>query len=59
LKKEWEQFQELDRLEVQLQKCRALGAWAVHSDSKERLEQEMRVSFDPKSFVLTISGVFF
>ncbi len=44
LQKEWEQFQEIDRLEVDLQRCRAQGSWAVYREMQEKLDGEIRVS---------------
>jgi chromosome segregation ATPase len=44
LKKEWEQFQELDKLEVQVQQYRAQGAWAVLNEKQEELDVDLRVS---------------
>jgi len=44
LRKEWEQFQEIDRLEVDLQRCRAEGTWAVFHETQEELDGQMRVS---------------
>ena len=44
LKKEWEQFIEIDKMEVELQRRRAEGAWAVHQDCQEKLDLDMRVS---------------
>jgi len=42
LKKEWEQFNEIDEMEVELQRCRAEGAWAVYKEMQEKLDVDMR-----------------
>ncbi|KAK1745143.1 structural maintenance of chromosomes protein 6 [Skeletonema marinoi] len=42
LQREWEQFQEIDRLEVDLQRCRADGSWAVYQEMQEKLDVDMR-----------------
>ena len=44
LQREWEQFQEIDRLEVDLQRCRTDGSWAVYQEMQEKLDVDMRVS---------------
>jgi hypothetical protein len=43
LKKEWEQFQELDKLEVEVQELRANYGWSVHGEFREQLQEEMKV----------------
>jgi len=43
LKKEWEQFQELDKLEVEAQGLRADYGWACHGEYVEELNTEMKV----------------
>lgn len=42
LKKEWEQFQELDKLEVEVQQARAMVGWATYREFNEELENEMK-----------------
>jgi len=42
LKKEWEQFQELDKLEVQVQELRANYGWSLHSEFSGELNDEMK-----------------
>lgn len=44
LKKEWEQFQELDKLEVEVQELRANYGWSLHGEFSETLQEEMKVS---------------
>lgn len=44
LQKEWEQFQEIDKLEVDLQRYYAQGSWAVYQEKQEELNADMRVS---------------
>ncbi len=43
LKKEWDQFNEIDKMEVDLQRARAEGSWAVYQEMQEKLELDMRV----------------
>lgn len=42
LKKEWEQFQELDKMESECQALRAKAGWAVHSEVAADLEGELK-----------------
>lgn len=42
LKKEWDQFRELDKLEAECQNLRALCGWALHSEYQEELDKHMR-----------------
>ena len=42
LKKEWEQFQELDKLEVEVQQVRAMVGWATYKEFNEELENELK-----------------
>jgi len=42
LKKEWEQFQELDKLEAECQQARAMCGWAIHNEFHTELENEMK-----------------
>jgi chromosome segregation ATPase len=42
LKKEWEQFQELDKMESECQTLRANVGWAVHSEVSADLEGELK-----------------
>lgn len=42
LKKEWEQFQELDKLEAECQQARALCGWATHAEFSWELEAEKK-----------------
>eukprot|EP00581_Thalassiosira_minuscula_P008708 CAMPEP_0183707658 /NCGR_PEP_ID=MMETSP0737-20130205/4176_1 /TAXON_ID=385413 /ORGANISM="Thalassiosira miniscula, Strain CCMP1093" /LENGTH=1232 /DNA_ID=CAMNT_0025935381 /DNA_START=12 /DNA_END=3710 /DNA_ORIENTATION=- len=42
LKKEWEQFQEMDKLEVEVQEMRANYGWSVHSEFEVQLQEEMK-----------------
>jgi hypothetical protein len=42
LKKEWEQFQELDKLEAECQQARAMCGWAIHSEFSQELEAELK-----------------
>lgn len=46
LKKEWDQFNEIDKMEVDLQRARAEGSWAVYQEMQEKLELDMRVRSD-------------
>ena len=41
LKKEWEQFQELDKLEAECQQARAMCGWAIHAEFSQELEAEL------------------
>ncbi len=45
LKVEWEQFRELDKLEIEAQELRAMYGWSLHGEFMEQLNEEMRVSF--------------
>eukprot|EP00571_Detonula_confervacea_P004119 CAMPEP_0172311834 /NCGR_PEP_ID=MMETSP1058-20130122/15802_1 /TAXON_ID=83371 /ORGANISM="Detonula confervacea, Strain CCMP 353" /LENGTH=1228 /DNA_ID=CAMNT_0013025129 /DNA_START=30 /DNA_END=3716 /DNA_ORIENTATION=+ len=42
LKKEWQQFQELDKLEVEVQELRANYGWGLHSEFVDQLNEEMK-----------------
>ena len=42
LKKEWEQFQELDKLEAECQQLKALYGWAYHSECSSEYEMELK-----------------
>ena len=42
LKKEWEQFCELDKLEAECQQQRALCGWALHSEYQTELDKHLR-----------------
>ncbi|KAL3792589.1 hypothetical protein HJC23_005559 [Cyclotella cryptica] len=42
LKKEWEQFQELDKLEAECQQARAMCGWAIHAEFSQELEAELK-----------------
>ena len=44
LRKEWEQFQVIDKLEVEAQELRAQYAWALYHEMQEQLDEQMRVS---------------
>ena len=44
LKKEWEQFKELDKLEAECQELRAMYGWAYHSELGDNLNGVLRVS---------------
>ena len=46
LRKEWEQHQELDKLEVEAQELRANYGWSSHGEFVEQLNAEMKVSFE-------------
>jgi len=43
LKEEWDQFQELDKLEVKLQQLRASYGWSIHKEFNAELEAAMKV----------------
>ena len=43
LKKEWEQFQELDKLELEAQELRANYGWSIHSEFQGQCNDEMKV----------------
>lgn len=45
LKLEWEQFQELDKLEMEAQELRAKYGWSCHSEFMEQLNDEMKVCY--------------
>ena len=45
LKKEWEQFRELDKLELDLQELRASYGWSLHMEFSEQLDDETKVRF--------------
>lgn len=45
LKMEWEQFQELDKLEMEAQELRAKYGWSCHSEFMEQLNDEMKVCY--------------
>lgn len=42
LKKEWEQFKELDKLEAECQQLRALYGWAMHSEYSAEYDRELK-----------------
>ena len=43
LKEEWDQFQELDKLEVKVQQLRASYGWSIHGEFNDDLEAAMKV----------------
>lgn len=43
LKREWAQFQELDKLELEAQEFRANYGWSIHTEFREQLNGEMKV----------------
>ena len=43
LKEEWDQFQELDKLEVKVQQLRASYGWSFHKEDNDDLEAAMKV----------------
>jgi len=51
LKREWEQFQELDKLEVEVQELRANYGWSVHGEFREQLNEEMKVCEEESNVV--------
>lgn len=51
LKKEWEQFQELDKLEVDVQELRAKYGWSMHQEFAEELNAAMKVSNGLKKLI--------
>ncbi|KAL3811194.1 LOW QUALITY PROTEIN: hypothetical protein ACHAXA_004496 [Cyclostephanos tholiformis] len=42
LKMEWEQFRELDKLEMEAQELRAMYGWSCHREFMEQLDEEMK-----------------
>ena len=46
LKMEWEQFRELDKLEMEAQELRAMYGWGCHREFMEQLNEEMKVRRD-------------
>ena len=48
LKKEWEQFRELDKLEMEAQELRAMYGWGCHREFIEQLNEEMKVRRDER-----------
>jgi hypothetical protein len=48
LKMEWEQFRELDKLEMEAQELRAMYGWSCHGEFMEQLNEEMRVRFEQR-----------